>query len=119
MKTKKVKILIIIIFCSLTMVASSCFIFYREFNRLNDPIMAGIELIKLVITNKDYIIIQENPKVIIAKSDNAFNILVEYMMDQGLQYTEQLGAAIIFENDLSEKQILSFHKNRYYSIWEW
>ena len=44
--------------------------------------MAGISLLKIIILNKDYVLVQETPKTIIAKSKNALNILEEYMNKQ-------------------------------------
>ena len=119
MNNKRKKIIFIIFICLLTIIISSCLIFYREFNRLNNPIMAGISLLKINILNKDYVIVQETPKTIIAKSRYALNILEEYMSKRDFKLVEQLGNHIIFENNLSEKQSLSFRVNRYYSIWEW
>ena len=104
MYNKKKMILSIIIISLLIIIGGLCFIFYREFNRANNPIMAGIGLIKITILNRDYIIIQENPKKIISKSNNALNILKEYMGLQGFQIIDQMGSFVIFENDLSEQQ---------------
>jgi len=118
-KMKNIKLLILIIFCLFLIVIVTCFIFYREFNRLNNPIMAGLGLMKMKIFNLNYVLIQENPKVIIAKSNNALNRLEKYMDNYGFKLIEQLGSWVIFENDLSEKQSFSFRVNRYYSIWEW
>lgn len=103
----------------LVIVSGLCFAFYYEFNRLNNPIMTGVELIKMVILNKEYKIINENPKTIIARCDNALNILEKYMNMQGYKYVEKRGSYIVFENDLNEKQTFSFRINKYYSIWEW
>ena len=111
--------LIVTSICLLIIIAGSCFIFYREFNRVNRPIMAGFGLIRMMVFNMDYITIQEYPKIIIAKPNNALDRLKEYMNIQGFRKTDRLGSFVVFQNDASEEQSLSFRANRYYSIWEW
>jgi len=110
---------IIIIICFSLVITVLCIIFYREFNRLENPILAGFGLIKMKVLKMDYILIQENPKVIIAKPDNDLNKLKEYMSNQGFKLVERLGSWVIFENEKYEKQSFSFRSNKHYSIWEW
>jgi len=96
MNNKKIKYIIVVLIILLAIIAGLCFVCYREFNRLNNPIMAGVELIKMVIFNRDYVLIQENPKTIIAKSNNALNILKEYMNNHGFKYYRAIGIIYYF-----------------------
>jgi len=117
---KKNKIPLIIIICSLMIIIIMlCIVLHREFNRLENPIMAGFGLVKIKVLNIDYILIQENPKVIIAKPDNDLNRLEEYMGNQGFKLVERLGSWVVFENERNEKQSFSYRVNKHYSIWEW
>ena len=81
--------------------------------------MAGLRLVKMKVLNMDYILIQENPKVIIAKPDNSLSRLEEYMGNQDFKLVERLGSWVLFENNKSGQQSLSCRENRHYSIWEW
>ena len=116
---KNFKLPFTIIICLSLIIIGLCLIFFHEFNRLNNPIMAGFNLIKMNILNLDYVLIQENPKVILAKTKNASERLEKYMNNNGFKLIERLGSWVIFENDSYERQSFSFRENRYYSIWEW
>ena len=119
MRNNAIKFICLFIVFLTLITTGALLIFNREFNRLDKPIMAGFKLIKITVLNMDYILVQENPKVIIAKFNNALDILENYMNNMGFKLVDQLGSFVVFENDLSERQYFSFRVNRYYSIWEW
>jgi hypothetical protein len=116
---KKWRTFLIVIFCLAAFIVGFCVVSYREFKHVNNPIMAGVGLVKLKILNEDYLIIQDNPKIIIAKSKDALDILEKYMHIKGFNIIDQLGSYIVFENNVSERQSLNFYVNKYYSIWVW
>jgi hypothetical protein len=116
MNVKKGKVFIIFSLFLAIIIAGFCLVSYRAFNSLNNPIMAGVGLAKMKIFNMDYLIIQENPKIILSRPENALNKLEEYMNIQGFILFDRLGSFIVFENDASERQSLTFRVNRYYSI---
>jgi hypothetical protein len=114
----KWKIFLIIVSCFVIIFVSLKLISHITFNSTNS-IEAGIGLINVSIFNFKYVIIKENPKIIMTKPKNSFEKLVEYMDTQNYTLTDHLGAAVFFENNMFEKQIITLRINRYCSIWIW
>jgi hypothetical protein len=118
MINNKWKILFIIIFCLVMIIVSLKYISHITFNCTNS-LEAGIGLIKVSFINFKYVIIQENPRIIMTKPKNSFNELVEYMDTQGYTIIDRMGSTAFFENDMFEKQLITLRINRYCSIWLW
>lgn len=110
---KSLFIIILIIFISIV----SVFISIKTFNVPN-PISAGIGLTKILFTEKEYVQIQEYPKIYIAKSNNAQELLINFMKKKGYDYLEdeRMASTLVFSNDVS-KVYIDFSVNRYYSKW--
>jgi hypothetical protein len=80
--------------------------------------MTGYGIIRITFSDRPYVLINESPKVYIAKPQNAFNNLQKMMGSQGYTYNEskQLGAYTDFEQNGTDV-IVIYNVNRYYSIW--
>lgn len=109
--SKKAIIITVIIICVL-MLASMV-----KFNTPNFVfIFAG--LIRVVFTEAEIVEIQNYPLIFLAKSDNAQQLLIEYMAQRGYQYfdEEQIASTLVFGNEVS-KQYVDISINRYFSKW--
>lgn len=89
------------------------------FNTLN-PFSSGVGFIRIVATDVDYVEIQHSPKIILAKSDNAYNIFLNYIQEGGYKIigVEQMGSMHVIEKN-GEKELVGFEGNGFYSKWVW
>ena len=115
---KSRKKIILIGFCLLFIIVGLRFISHVTFNSAN-PIIAGIGLVKIYILGVEYVIVKEEPQLIITKPKDSLNRLVKFMNDQGYIFIEELGATVVFENNISEKIFINMNVNRYCSRWVW
>lgn len=92
------------------------FISYSSFNVIN-PFVTTSGLAQIFLTDKDYVQIQEYPKVILAKPNFSLQVYME-----GLGFQEdienQMGALYRFNNDVSS-QYIRYSRNRHFSKWIW
>ena len=101
---------------AITLVAFSCYVSYFNFKVAN-PITAAVGLYKVILTDADYAIVKENPKVVFVKPDFE---LTTYMESQG--YTED-----VEKRDFSLRTFVSgdtevtIHRsyNNVYGMWHW
>jgi hypothetical protein len=63
------------------------------FNSAN-PIVAGVGLVKIYIFGVEYVILEEEPLLIITKPKDSLNRLVKHMNDQGFIMTDRMGAIV-------------------------
>ena len=68
----------------------------------------------------EYVEVQQYPKIILAKSDDAESILVEYMKNRGFDEDEsgRMGEILRFENEFISQYVL-FSSNPLFSKWTW
>lgn len=114
-KRLRVTIASVVLFIILTVTGS--LLSMIEFNTPNF-IAAGIGVVRVIFTDTEFVQVQGNPKIMIAKpSYQAFLNTVE---SEG--YTvlgeEQMGSMHIIEKN-GKKENVFFSMNRYYSKWVW
>jgi hypothetical protein len=87
---------------------------------VTNPLASGRGLFKILFTNTEYVEIQESPRVILAKPDNAFDLLLKKMQDEGYTHIEEetLGSMRVFEKD-GKRERLFISTNKYFSKWIW
>jgi hypothetical protein len=112
-KTRKILALCLALIIVLSIAS---FISYSKFNVLN-PFSTISGLIQIAFTDKEYIEVQNYPKVIIAKPNAS---LQDYMQNLGFQEdTEnQMGALHRFQNN-DAVQYVMYSMNKYFSKWKW
>lgn len=115
-KSKKIKMTIGVVIISIVMVGIGSFISYSKFRVLN-PFTSTSGLIQVIFTEKDYVEIQQYPKVILAKPNAS---LENYMKEKGFKEDTEnrMGALRVFTNDVS-KQYVFYSTNQYFSKWRW
>lgn len=114
---KKVVLFCVIILIILLLLSSV--ISYIKFEVLN-PFTSGVGIIRILVTDKEYVVIQNNPKVILAQPDDAWEHFITYMEQENYIYLEEerVGNRCIFEKD-HQKVAVTFRRNDYYSQWTW
>jgi hypothetical protein len=114
-KNWKLKILITF---TILIIGLLIFISYIKFSTIN-IIAVGIGFGKISFSNIEYAVIRNNKQIIISKPDKALDNLMKYMRNNNFILVEQMGSINVFEDNLSTKQIIRFHLNKYYAIWIW
>lgn len=115
-KKKKLKIFIAVI-CLLAIVTGiGSFISYSKFEVVN-PFSTAKGLFQVIFTEKEYVVIQKYPKVIVAKPNAS---LIDYMVSQGFKEDKenQLGALHRFTNDVAVQYVV-YTTNKYFAKWRW
>ena len=117
---KKIKVLIVITLL-LIIIVSSFYISYEKFKVYN-PISVSNGLIQVVLFYKDYVQIQDYPKVIIANSDFK---LVEYMKESDysklvIDDSKYHLDGLLYSFYIAEHiEIIEEYDNKYYLVWKW
>lgn len=118
-KSKKKKLLLLIIGLFLVIVYMIMSIVSYNVFRAAEPISTFSKYIALQTGNSDYVILQENPKVIVAKPrDDAQEYFLKYMEEDGYTFVRQDGGKYIFEKNSFEYHIL-FSSSGNHSKWIW
>ena len=101
----------------ITALLVSCFISYVKFNTGN-PFSVASGYFQIAVLDKEYIQIQNSPKVVLAQPDN--EIFVNYMKSRGFTEIEdeQMGGMRVFTNG-EEKEWILYSINGHYSKWCW
>lgn len=110
-------VIIILIFSILIFVL--IFVSYSKFHVLN-PISSGIGLMRINTTDTNFVEIQNSPRVVLAKPNNAWSVFLNALENEGYKYLEdeRMGSLCVFEkNGVIER--VNFSINQYYSIWIW
>jgi len=101
---------------AIALAAFSCYVSYVNWKVAN-PITVAVGLYKVILTDADYAIIKEDPKIAFAKADYT---LTEYMESKG--YKEDIekrnGALRTFVSGDSEVTIHRSYNN-VYGRWHW
>ena len=118
-KDRSRRIVIATLVSAILMVAllGSCFISYSTFNTGN-PFSVASGYFQITVLNKEYVVIQESPKVVIAQPNG--QVLIDYMESRGFTEIEeeQMGAMRVFTNG-KEKEWIMYSINGNYSKWRW
>ena len=118
-KDRSRRIVIAILVSAILIVAllGSCFISYSAFNTGN-PFSAASGLFQITVLNKEYVVIQESPKVVIAQPNG--QVFIDYMESRGFTEIEeeQMGSMRVFTNG-KEKEWVMYSINGNYSKWCW
>lgn len=90
---------------------------YAELGVLN-PFSAANGLARVILTETEYVEIQQYPRVIVAKPDAS--LLDEYMEAQGYERDEerQMGALCTF-TDGNFEELVMYSQNKDFSAWRW
>ena len=117
---KKGKVLKIgIATCILIFIIAMAFSIYK-FGVIN-PISSGIGMLRVLIANTDYVVVQRFPyRVIFASPEGAQDTLDSYMEKRGFEEVEdmRMGSILVYrKGDMIEK--LNYKVNGYYSMWSW
>lgn len=85
--------------------------------RTENPFLAGWGLIQIFFTDTEFAVIQDYPRVVLAKPEVSLD---DYMAYQGMdrQVDEQMGAIHVFSNH-DCKAYIHYSMNTYYSLWRW
>ncbi len=103
----------------LLLYGATAFISYTKL-RVADPFAAVTGLTQILLTDKEYAEIQNDPKVIIAKPEASLDA---YMEERGLEHDaeQQMGAIRVFAGGDSDsyREYVHHSVNRYFSKWSW
>lgn len=118
-KNRKKRIVIFSIVILFFLLLTATFLSYMKFEVFN-PFTSSVGIIKILATDKPYVVIQKNPKVILAQPDNTWEHFLSYMNEEEYTYLEKerLGNRCFFMKD-QQKVNVSFKMNGYYSQWTW
>ena len=116
---KKMFLKIGIATCILIFIMAMAFSIYK-FGVIN-PISSGIGMLRVLIANTDYVVVQRFPyRVVLASPEKAQDTLDSYMEKRGFEEVEdmRMGSILVYrKGDIIEK--LNYKVNGYYSIWSW
>lgn len=118
---KKRKVCIMLVFIAIIIVILSIITSYHYF-KIYNPLVALQGLYQVVVSEKEYVQIQDYPKVIIADSDM---MLEDYMQELGyyeiiINEVSDGDESCIREFQIAENQAYIMQKDyKYYSLWEW
>lgn len=111
---------IIAVVALLFVILFSSFLSYVQFGVVN-PIRSGIGVLQILATDKAYVEIGSQPKVVLAQPEGApWEFFLSVMEQEGYTYLEeeQMGAMCVFEKD-GRKEHVMFRVNGYYAQWTW
>lgn len=95
---------------------------FISFVKLDTPnfVSAGAGLAKIMLTDAEYVRIQSEPRVVLAKPDNAFELFIKTVESENYTYSEEnrYGSIHELQKD-SVKYQVHFSVNRYFSKWSW
>lgn len=104
MLNKKNIIYILIILMLIFSFATTISVF--KFNTWN-PVRSLAGIIRIMLTDSTTVQIQENPRVILAKSDDAWKTFLSILTKDGYKYleNEQMGSICVFEKECIKERI--------------
>lgn len=108
--------LLLIVLAVVLIYGAAAFASYAKFHVVN-PISAAAGLTQILLTEKEYAEIQDDPKVIPAKPEASLD---DYMEEQGMIRAddEQMGAISVFHSG-DYREYVQYSVNGYYSAWSW
>ena len=93
----------------------SCFLSYIKFDTIN-PISAANGFIQVTVVGKDYLEIQESPRVIIAQPNE--ELFIKYMESRGFTEVERFDSFRYFADDEGMESVC-YSQNAYFAKWTW
>ncbi len=81
-----------------------------------NPVKMVIAIGKLHISDEKIVLISERPKKYIVRNKDGFQPFIEMMEDQGWEYSDQMGAGLIFEKKGIKHTATSRMYTRYYRV---
>ena len=108
--------LLLVVLAVVLIYGAAAFASYAKFHVVN-PISAAAGLTQILLTEKEYMEIQDDPKVILAQPDASLD---DYMEEQGMTRAddEQMGAISVFHNG-DYREYVQYSVNGYFSRWSW
>lgn len=82
-----------------------------------NPIPILTAIIKLEISNKDYVTISNGTFISENTGENRFNPTIDMMELQGWVYIEQIGSSLLFEKDGEQTLVETRQFSNQYIIW--
>lgn len=116
-RKKRIVISAFMIVLLIVALLGSCLVSYLKFDTTN-PLSAASGFIQITVLNKDYVEIQDYPKVILAQPNDA--LFIEYMENRGFMEIEEerLGGIRVFTNGDANEWIM-YSQNSYFAKWTW
>ena len=114
---KRTIVTICICLAVVLLIGSVLLISYDKFGSVNVFSSFGAYL-RVVNTDAQAIVIQENPQIMIADPD--MELLDRHMDTLGYERVneKQLGGLLVYSNGADEQRIM-YSQNKYYSLWKW
>jgi hypothetical protein len=118
-RIKRLRVLIAAGVLLVIVLLSSAFFSYVKLNTAN-PFSAGIGLVRIMVTDTEYVEIQSSPRVVVAKPDNAWQLFLDTIKSEGYTYLEdeRMGSLCTIEKGGNKERVF-FSANGYFSKWEW
>ncbi len=119
-KIKRRRMTIIAVVAMLFILLLSSFLSYVQFGVAN-PIRSGIGVLQILATDKAYVEISSQPRVVLAQPEEyPWDLFLSVMEQEGYTYLEEerMGAMCVFEKDGNKEQVI-FRVNGYYAQWTW
>lgn len=93
------------------------FVSFEKFGTFNF-IRSGIGFAQIMLTDSEYVEIQNSPRVVLTKSESNREIFIKMIENEGYEYVEQMGSSHIIEKGDESEQIISNY-NGYFTRWAW
>lgn len=119
-KSKRKRITFIISLLIVFILLFSSLISFFQFGTAN-VFKSSIGLIRILTTDKAYVVIQKRPKrIVLAQPDYAWILFLSVMEEDGYIFLEEerMGAVCVFQKD-NNRIMVAFAQNRFYSQWTW
>ncbi len=118
-KIRKLRIGIVSAVLAVLLALTASFVSYIKFDTPNF-FTAGIGLIRITLSDTQYVEIRRSPRVIIAKPQNSMQLFLDTVESEGYTYLadEQMGGMHVIEKD-GKKEHVFLSANRYFSKWSW
>ena len=116
-RSRKIVIATLVSAALIIVLLGSCFISYAIFNTGN-PFSAASGYFQITVLDKEYVEIQESPKVVLAQPNG--EVFINYMASRGFTEIEeeQMGAIRVFTNG-EVKEWIWYSINGNCSKWRW
>jgi hypothetical protein len=109
---------LIILITVVLLCAASFFLYSPVLFQEGNPWPQIKGIVQLTFSNADMIRLSGSDTVYMTKSENAQEIIKNFMEDKEYEFTEQMGAGYFFKSSTGESAVAT-HKyySRYYSLW--
>lgn len=106
----------VLLLAAVLLVAAGAFVSYAQLGVAN-PFASAQGLVQVLWTDRDYVQVQEMPKVVLAKPQASLTV---YMEERGYapEAEKQMGSLWLF-TDGQKQEAVRYSQNRYFSRWAW